>query len=230
MSKTQIPPCPYCADPALLDAPKGRGGLEMPVVPKGERFWRSGPPSLLTARQYGARFVAPVAAEQIDERFAAFTVRLVGVNGGWGFKSPLPPPMFDYQICGSVDSVHAGLTLFSAWVAEGYGVETRAHWWPTHETIINQRLALSAKDPAGRNAELEAARLALSFFELETRGAPKLTTVEVVQAVQRLGDKATLARVAEELKVGERTLHDWRRRQKLTWAQVKDRFMNATVS
>jgi len=220
--KTTIPPCPYCADPALLDAPKGKGGLEMPVVPKGERFWRSGPPSLLTARQYGARFVAPVTAEQIDERFAAFTVRLVGVNVGWGFKSPLPPPMFDYQICGSVDSVHAGLTLFSAWVAEGYGVETRAHWWPTHETIINQRLALSAKDPAGRNAELEAARLALSFFELETRGAPKIDAAKVTQAIRSQGQRATQKKVAQAVGAADRTLRDWLVRNGKTWKELKN--------
>jgi hypothetical protein len=227
--KTTIPPCPYCADPALLDAPKGKGGPELSVSPGDWRIWRGGAP-YLEAKIYGPRFVAVVPAKHLAEKFAGFSARLVGVNVGLGFNSTAAPPMFDYQILGAIDSIVEGSNLFSAWVVEDGEVETRAHWWPTHETIINQRLALSAKDPAGRNAELEAARLALSFFELETRGAPKLTTVEVVQAVQRLGDKATLARVAEELKVGERTLHDWRRRQKLTWAQVKDRFMNATVS
>ncbi len=178
----------------------------MPVVPDGWRFWRSGPP-YLEAKIYGPRFVAVVPAEQIAERFAAFAVRLVGVNVGRGFKSP--PPMFDYQICGAVDSVYAGVTLFSAWVVEGCGVETRAHWWPTHETIINQRLTLSAKDPAGRNAELEAASLALSFFELETRGTPQISKARLSQVIHSVGLTANQTEVARELGVTDRALRAW---------------------
>ena len=227
--KTTIPPCPYCADPALLDAPKGKGGPELSVSPGDWRIWRRGAP-YLEAKIYGPRFVAVVPAKHLAEKFAGFSARLVGVNVGLGFNSTAAPPMFDYQILGAIDSIVEGSNLFSAWVVEDGEVETRAHWWPTHETIINQRLALSAKDPAGRNAELEAARLALSFFELETRGAPKIKEVELAGAIRRLGTKATQAAAAKEIGVSPQALRQWAARKGIhTWGEVKSQYKPAEV-
>ena len=225
--KTTIPPCPYCADPALLDAPKGRGGLEMPVSPGDWRIWRGGAP-YLEAKIYGPRFVAVVPAKHLAEKFAGFSARLVGVNVGLGFNSTAAPPMFDYQILGAIDSIVEGSNLFSAWVVEDGEVETRAHWWPTHGTIINQRAELTAVDLAERNAQLEAARTALDFFLLETRGAPKITERGLVSAIQTLGKDATLTSVAKELDVTRQALQFWARRGGMeSWEKVKKRYSTA---
>jgi hypothetical protein len=219
--KTTIPPCPYCADPALLDAPKGKGGPELSVSPGDWRIWRRGAP-YLEAKIYGPRFVAVVPAKHLAEKFAGFSARLVGVNVGLGFNSTAAPPMFDYQILGAIDSIVEGSNLFSAWVVEDGEVETRAHWWPTHGTIINQRAELTAVDLAERNAELEAARLALSFFELETRGAPKIDAAKVTQAIRSQGQRATQKKVAQAVGAADRTLRDWLVRNGKTWKELKN--------
>jgi DNA-binding transcriptional regulator YdaS (Cro superfamily) len=226
MKKKQpvVMPCPYCADPALLDAPKGKGGPAIPVSPADWRIWRGQVP-LLGARAYSVRFVADVPAKHLAEKFAGFSARLVGVNVGRGFNSTAAPPMFDYQILGAIDSIVEGLNLFSAWAVEGRGVETRAHWWPTHETIINQRVTLAAKDAAGRNAQLEHACAALDFFAVERRGQGKITEAAVRNAVKRIGPSATQVQAAKALGVSESAIEKWRQRRRISsWGEVVKTF------
>jgi hypothetical protein len=223
MAKTKFLPCPYCADPALLDPPKGKGGLEVPVVPDDWRIWRDRAP-LLDARAHGARYVADVPARHLAERFAGLRARIVGVHVG-GRVTHAGPPMFDYAIFGATDSVDEGLNLFSAWVVEGPGVEVRAHWWPGHETIINQRATLTARDAADRNAQLNAACAVLDFFALETRGTQKITEADVRAAVRREGRRATQRAVARRLGISEQGLAKWRKRRNLeSWEDAVEKY------
>lgn len=225
----KVAPCPYCADPTLLDPPKGKRGEETyPVPNSGGRFWRkSGPPSILHAYSYGKRWVAEVPPGYFGKSFEGFKARSVGVEIGF-FVLGQPPAPFSNHILthlrkrlplvpsparGSLPTV--AYVLFSGVVIEheGEGVEVRAHWWPSHGWIINQRVTLTASDPAERNAQLEHAYTALDFFLLETRGAPKITTAQVKEALSELGGAATQRDVAAKLGVTEQGLDKWRGKQ-----------------
>lgn len=244
----KIPPCPYCADPALLDAPKGKPTEETHPVPHGGgRFWgKAGSPSILHAHNYGARWVAPVPSKYFAPPFSDFSARVVGVEAGFFIPDPgRPPAPFGNHLLmllrdrrplvpppGKSSNPQAAYIIFSACVIEheGGGVEVRAHWWPSHGWIINQRVTLSASDPTERNAQLEHAYKALDFFLLETRGAPKITEAALAQALAELGPDATQIATANHLGVSESALEKWRQRQGVkTWQEVVNKFSMAAV-
>jgi hypothetical protein len=114
---------------------------------------------------------------------------------------------------------------------KGGGVEVRAHWWPSHEWIINQRVTLTASDPAERNTQLERAYTALDFFLLESRGASKITEAALAEALAELGPDATQVAVANKMGVSESALEKWRQRQGIkTWQEVVNKFLLDAVT
>jgi hypothetical protein len=244
----KVPPCPYCAEPALLDAPREKPTEETyPVPNSGGRFWRKGgPPSVLHAFSYGKRWVADVPTEHFARFFVDFSVRIVGVEASFFLPSPgNPPAPFSNHILTLLRSrrplvpppakssnPHAAYILFSGCVIEheGGGVEVRAHWWPSHGWIIDQRVRLTASDPAERNAQLEHAYTALDFFLLETRGAPKITETALATALAELGPDATQVATANSMGVSESALEKWRQRQGIkTWQEVVEKFLPDAV-
>jgi hypothetical protein len=232
--KPEAQPCPYCKDPAAMFAPpKGRPTEEtVLVVNTAGRFWAS-VPGLLAAHKYGPRYVTEVPPEYLGERFKAFTVRLLGVDVSF---SEAGPPPFTSSVAhhvvarpdvpsparGALPSV--ALTQFSACVIEGEGVRLEAHWWPSHDWIVNHTFRLTKHDPEGRNAQLEAAGRAVEFFQLEARGAPKITEARIREALEVIGPSATLIEAARVLRVSESALEKWRQRHKIgTWREVVSR-------
>ncbi|HEX8352822.1 MAG TPA: hypothetical protein VF611_07985 [Pyrinomonadaceae bacterium] len=247
-AKEKVAPCPYCADPALLDAPKGKPDEKTyPVLHSGGRFWRKeGAPSVVDAFSYGRRWVAPVPSEYFAPAFSGFSARVVGVEAGFFIPDPgRPPAPFGNHILmllrdrlplvpppAESSNPQAAYIIFSGCVIEheAGGVEVRAHWWPSHGWIINQRVTLTASDPAERNAQLGHAYTALDFFLLETRGAPKITEAALAQALVELGPDATQVAAANNMGVSESALEKWRQRQGIkTWQEVIDKFMSDAV-
>lgn len=246
-TETKVPPCPYCSDSTLLDAPKGEPGDETyPVPNSGGRFWRkSGPPSLLHAFNYGKRWVADVPPEYFSASLADFTARSVGVEIGFFLPEGMsPPPPFSNHISTHlrqrrplVPAPHVGAAptvayiLFSGCVVQHEsGVEVRAHWWPSHGWIINQRVKLTASDPSERNAQLERAHTALNFFLLETRGAAKITRNALFRTLDKLGAEATQAAVAAKIGVTPNALHLYVKRTYGGWEKAKEQYTSERMS
>ncbi len=81
------------------------------------------------------------------------------------------------------------------------------------------------EEPNARNTELETAARALEFFQIETRGAPKITEAAIKDAIKRLGARAQQKEVARELNVTAQGLTSWRERNGLKrWQDVVARY------
>lgn len=247
-TENKVPPCPYCADLMLLDALKGKPTERTYLTPNfAGRFWRKGSQlSVLDAFNYGARWVADVPPGNFAEGFDGFAARIIGVEIGFFLPDtqPNPPAPFSGHILthlqkrlpfvkapapGGLPSV--AYILFSGCVIEheSGAVEVRAHWWPSHGWLINQRLTLTASDPAERNAQLEYARTALDFFQLEARGSQKIKDADLFNAIKSFGAEATQAKVAERLGVSDRAVRDWVKRTGRTWGELKRDYLSGQI-
>lgn len=247
-AENKVPPCPYCADPTLLDPPSKKRVKAMEtvaLVPTVGRFWRRDqggdvslshehpytPGSLLRpAYSDGKRFILEIPSESFDERFAGFTVRLVGVDT-YPVREVLPEP-FVSQIVratggpGLVWNPEYPLSrnsVFSGVLIERGAVRVVAHWWPSHGWRVELRADFASGPAEVRNAELQAATDALEFFRLEARGGPKITDGRLRLIYSRR--RPTQEEVAELLGVTVSGLDKWRRRRGFkSWRKVIEHF------
>jgi hypothetical protein len=186
--------------------------------------------------------VADVPTENFNGMFADFSVRVVGVEAGFFLLGQLPAPFSNHILTllrsrrplvpppAKSSSPNAAYIIFSGCVIEheGGGVEVRAHWWPSHGWIINQRVTLTASDPFKRNEQLEHAYTALDFFLLETRGAPKIDEADVRRLFER--GTPTQEQAAETLGVTVRGLDKWRKKRGFeTWRAMVEHYALADV-
>lgn len=239
-------PCPYCADPALLDAPKGEPDEETSLIPNGGgRFWAEGEPSRpLTALSYGKRWTAKVPPKYFNKRLAGFSTRVVGVEIGFFLPLATPPPPFSGHVLTHLRTRQphvrppakssgpmVAYVLFSGVVIEHAqgGAEVRAHWWPSHGWRVELRTDLTTDTAEARNAQLQTALDALEFFRLEARGSQKIKAEEFFRAVKALGPKATQTLVAERLGVSDRAVRDWVKREGWTWGKLKRDYLRGEV-
>jgi hypothetical protein len=75
--------------------------------------------------------------------------------------------------------------------------------------------------------ELKSINEVLKLVRTETRGEPKISTVGVIDAFQKLGKDASQTAIAKELGVSRRGLQLWGSREGLpTWNQVLGRYGN----
>lgn len=233
-------PCPYCADPDLF-ATVGRAmpdkGLEVPRYLRIGPYLRGpisatvggghGPAFKFKSEARGGYWLHRFGEAQLAERLAGFTVLLLGVVMPSAVEFP-PGPFFQTTI----DRGRAGgpwrHSLFFAFRAthKAHKVAVDVHLWPTHEKIVTLR---GMADAGLAPEELKTVGEALKLLRAETRGEPKVTTVKIVGAMQKLGEGATQSGVAKRLGVGERTVRDWLQREGLTWGEAKRRYMGARI-
>jgi len=238
MSKKQtIPPCPYCADPSMFAPAAGKATDETATVVRlPARFWKDGRPvTVHTAKLYGERWIVDIPGAEFAEQYHDFSVRLIGVDVGFPDSPPMP---FGNHVVGhrrkppAVQAPYTplttvGLAMFSAFVMENDKGTARveAHWWPSHEWIVRQQVRFTGSEPEVRKGELETTARMFEFFQLDSRGAPKITESGVRDVIKRLGPRAQQKEAARVLNVTERTLERWRARQGLkTWREALDRY------
>jgi len=242
-----VPECPYCLRPELLkdpaeERPQSNGLKESVVmVRKVGRLWRRPAPHAPSRRRFelevktrnlGDHWRGVIQVREFTRRFKDFSFAVIGVDVL--FRVTPPPPfasatMYILPDAGrkalNPDYPDAVLTLYSALVAEHKSGKVRleAHWWPTHDWLLNLRAVLP---PEGRNDALDVAQVALEFFRQEMRGAEKKITDERLKRVlSKLGDTATQVAAAKALKVSETALEKWRRRQGIeSWRDVVNHY------
>jgi hypothetical protein len=101
-------------------------------------------------------------------------------------------------------------------------IEIHAHWWPTHDTIM-QVIGFKANDL--KNTDAKIVKDAMVFFEVEARGSARITEARVKEAVAALGGAPTQVATAKSLRVSERALEKWRQRQGIdSWKEVVESF------
>ena len=97
------------------------------------------------------------------------------------------------------------------------------HWWPSHDLIFT----VTGFDPARDFQSLEQF---LKLFKPETRGAPKISEVKLIEAIQRLEPHATQSAVAKDVGVTPRTLQRWASKIGLKdWDSVRRRYEPTVV-
>jgi len=246
VSKTT--PCPYCADPALLGPPSkkmAKTAGTSALIPTLGRFWKRDqggdvrqshehpwtPGGILRpGYRDGERFVFEVPSDALDEKFAGFTIRLVGVDTH-PFNEAPPEPFATAHLRANggpgpvwnPDYPLSRFTVVSGVTIERKAVRVAAHWWPSHEWRVELRADLAAGPPEARNADLQGALDALEFFRLEARGGPKITDghLRLIYSIRRPPQQE----VAQLLGVTVSGLDRWRRRRGFkSWREVVEHF------
>jgi len=209
----------------MFAPPKGKATDETSLIVRlASRFWSgTGPGVLRQAKMYGKRWIATIPADEFAGRYRGFSALVIGIDVGFDESPPQP---FGNHIMGQRNTMpdvklppgfspDVALAMFSAFVLENDKgtVRVEAHWWPSHEWIVNQRFTLSTKGPESQNSELEIVSRALEFFQLETRGTPKISEQAIKATILKLGQRATQKAVAKEIGVTEQGLNKWRARR-----------------
>lgn len=241
-------PCPYCADPALLDkrlTPTKRDRAELVRMARRGSHWpeperiKVTPPAASIARWgafdpretvalktpgvvRGELRIKTVTGADMIKRFAGFTVQIVGV------ESPGEPPM------------PAGVFFSRTWTEDEEGrrvnfisydaarithaespVVVDVHWHPSHGRLVTLR---GFSKVATTAEELSIITTALGFdIKKKKRGAPpKVDRDAIIRAIRAQGEGATQKSVAEAAGIAPRTLRDWLYfREGSTWESLK---------
>ncbi len=239
MEKTPITECPFCADPSLIyGMSRGRVKKIKIEIPRGRgraRFWkRSVSRDPWDAEQRGEHLRIVHRNGSFEERWRGFTVGVYGFDSdeiiyppraeGRVWDEP-PGPFFFVQSHAPVGDrmTRYRQFLFALITHEFSNVELSFHWWPTHGRQF--KLLSSPETAADINEDIDIIADAMEFFRVEKRGEPKVSELDIVLTMRELGDSATQAKVAKELKINTRTLQRWVSRNGFqSWEEYKDRF------
>jgi hypothetical protein len=209
--------------------------IDMPLGRGRDRFWkRSVPRDILEAEQRGDNLRIVFGDEYFEERWSGFTVELYGFESDDGIIYPPraegrvwdepPGPFFFLQSSGVFKIRHF---LLSRITHELSSMELIVHWWPTHGRQFKLTGPLT---PGDNNEDISIIGDAMEFFRVDLRGEPKVSEIDLVLTMRELGDSATQAEVASELKVSPRTLQRWIARNGFqSWDEYKDKFRPAEV-
>jgi hypothetical protein len=111
-------------------------------------------------------------------------------------------------------------------LANGYRIVHKSglllfvHWWPSH----GFKAEITNLQPAG----FALVNKILKLFKPELRGGPKIAELDLVKAIQKAGEGATLTSVAKELGVTRQALQFWTRRGGMkSWEIVKEHYGNS---
>jgi len=241
MSKKETsPPCPYCANPDLFNAPSEPGGraLGRAIVNLRGKYWQRSSNRQASLRSFpefihqDQRRFRIEGKKEFIERFQGFNVEVIGLelvimptmSEGPGFHQAIPAG-FD-RMTGE-ERKKTPLRFYNACriTHEKTRIVLDAHAWSTHGLLLTFRHL-----PTAPTKETEAVlRLLLDFFKAETRGAPKVLEYDVIKAIQKLGEKATQDAVAQELAVSDRALRDWTARHGMNWQATKKKYQNVLI-
>jgi hypothetical protein len=228
IQKMLASPCPYCLDPKKFQRElKEKGHLDHTGgIARVGKFWKRGDtPGMLTVDSYdcGDYFYIPISNEHFIPRFNDFNLSIISFESQyspWTYASDNALFIFSAAPSDLTRGHKFGLNV--ARVAhKKSSVVVDSHTWFSHGTILTVHHVpkeLSSTD-------VTVMQEALEFFRPETRGAPKFNTVNLVRAIQKLGEKATQAAVAKELGVTPQALRAWANRSNLkNWEQVINRY------
>ncbi len=234
-------PCPYCASPDLfnkaLALPRGRG--EPPKYLQTGSYLRHLPNmSDLDENRKAFDFKTEIRGQywlhyftekNLAARFKGFNVQLLGMETKKDFGLPARP--FFLTTIDRVPGKQAwrfGAYFACRFIHKSSPIIVDIHWWPLqHKRIVTLR---SLPDEGMSSQELKSINEVLKLVRTETRGEPKISTVGVIDAFQKLGKDASQTAVARELSVSRRALQLWGSREGLpTWNQVLGRYGNMKI-
>ena len=231
----KVPPCPYCADPDLLDkilAPAEGNFQHYVTLRRYGSHWRAPHVVKRTVNQKGlARWgvidprvavtlkekvrgryrIRTVTETDMIKRYAGFTIQVIGANVGER-KPPTPSgPLLglyrDHDTPFSTKQVYFSFEAARVTRAD-FALRVDYHWHPSHGRLVTMR-GFSERTPTKGELEFIDAALGLDVAG-KKRGAPRKVDPEaIVRAVREQGEAATQKSVAEATGTPPRTLRDW---------------------
>ncbi len=194
-------PCPYCASPDLFN--------EALALPKLRSI---------------------VTEKNLPERLKGFTVQILWTETKENLWHPLPPLFFSYTHESTPDkkSWQHGVYFACRFTHKSNPIIVDMHWWePPHGRIVTLR---GIPDAGASSQDLKLINEVLKLLRAEARGAPKIDKVELIEAIQKQGAKATQSEVATELGVAAKSLQRWARRNGFqTWEEVKRNYAQMRI-
>ena len=169
-----------------------------------------------------------LSGQQLIQPLEKFKLQLIGVD--LVEKPPVPPP-FSFFTVMPLDWIDNKPTRWRIYYAcritrEASSVEVLAHWWPSHGLLTS----IQGFYPAPNSNEgLDKVMNALEFFQVETRGAPKIVEADLIKALKKQGQNATQKSIAKALQTSDRTLRDWLSRKGKSWQEIKTESTNAQI-
>ncbi len=225
-------PCPYCSNPKLYQVPlSGEAGEEITSgIARIGKFWKrtDGDEGMLLVknRSYGEHWGIHISGKHFIDRFKDFSIDILSFKSKYRpWMIPAPSHLFWLE-AGPTEiarMMHFSICRITHMKSP---VVIDAHRWFSHGAQITVHSFPKELTSAGAGVLKEA----MEFFRPEERGAPKFKLVDIVRAIQKIGEEATQAEVAKGLGVAPRTLQRWADRNGLsTWGEVKERYKNSEI-
>lgn len=249
MSKTKpdkTTPCPFCADPDLLErilASKGGTPVGFVMLRRTGSHWRA-PRRIVRTKhpkisRWGAidpRFVVTLRTPEVargdyrirtitDEdmirRYAGYKIEVVGeVVGEQKPANPSGPFLGLDRDAVSREKVYVAFNAARV-TRKGEALSLEYHWHASH----GRRVAIKGfaeRLPTKQELEFLNAAFGLDAPGKQRGAPPKVDREAVVRAVRKLGGAATQKSVAEATGTAPRTLRDWLYFQEgASWAMLK---------
>jgi hypothetical protein len=239
--------CPFCADPNFLasftegDAEKIK--VLIPAYMRQDKFWKKGKFKRASytvhaeAELRGDRLRIVFDEENLDDRWRDFKVEVLGIQSVGNLILPRredrvyysPPPPFFFAA--SVFQGEGQATNYQQFFAcrithKDSDVSIIVHWWANHGRVMRVDGTLPLETA---NDILKVIKTACDLFQRETRGNPKFSEIDLIEAIQKVGANATQSAVARELNVSDRTLREWTANRGMSWERTRGRYKNTEI-
>jgi hypothetical protein len=226
-------PCPYCSDPQRFQGPLGTSSGEEIThnIAKVGKFWNraEGDAIMLPvkAKLYGDRWRMLISGKHFINRFKDFNLEILSFKSEFSPWS-LPPPFYLLALTAGPPESYRGTRFNVCRITHQKSpIVVDAHKWWSHE---GAEISIYKFPKELVSVNINALKEAMEFFRPETRGAPRFSTADLVEAIKKFGGSATLTAVAKELGVTRQALQFWARRSGMeSWNEVMEKYKDVEI-